>query len=1037
MVISELFIRRPVLTTLLMVVLSVFGMWSYFSLPVNSLPTVDYPVIQVNVSYPGASPSTMASTVATPLENEFTQISGIRAMIADNKYGSTSISLTFGLERNVDLVAPDVQAAISRAIRNLPQDLPAPPSYQKFNPSDAPIYFIMVYSDVLTHGDLYDYANHILAKKLSMLEGVSKVDIRGAPRAVRIQFRPEKLAACQIGIDELAEALKEGTVSIPGGSLNGPSRTFSIEPQGQLMTAREYDELIVAQRSNASVRLKDVATCVDSITRDMIDLRYFKKGDKANDQVSDKCVAMMVSRESGANTVAVADRISKAIEEVKRSLPGSVKVEQMFDGAWAIRESLKDVQLTVGIALLLVVLVIFLFLGRVRETIVPTVVLPVTLLGTMMLMQSSRFSLDTLSLMGIVLAIGFLVDDAIVVLENTVRHLDAGEKPIPAAVRSMGEVTFTVISTSAALIIVFIPLVFMTGAVGRNLREFAVTVIYAIIVSTVVALTLTPMMCARIVKHHKDPNAFQRAIAAVVGALVRQYGQALSWQLRHRWAALAMWLACILGSVAVFGLLPKTFLPRGDSSFVRGALVMPQGSSTEQIRAFQSAVIGILTKDPDVIQMGSMTGSTPGADQSSGFVFLRLRPPGERTRSIEQCVMQFTKQLAMLPYGVCFLQPSPVLRISSGAESTASGSSYAYMLVGLDRELVYSSAQRLEAEMRGIRGLFGVQNNIKLNMPRLRIEIDRDRASALGLTAQTIEQALATAFAGGQVTQFMTDNDQYQVILEVAKEYQRLPDDLSMLYVRAPVTGTLVPLNSVARWREEASPQNIPHAQQQEAATLSFSLAPDIALGDAVKAIEDVAAKIVPAGVTGQFTGDALEFQKSITSLFVMLLVAIFLKYVMLGILYESYIHPFTILTTLPVAALGGLFTLLICGRELSLYAYIGLFVLIGLITKNGILMVDFAEQRKREGMSSVDAIHDACLVRFRPILMTGLCAIFGIMPIALGFGTDGTSRVPLGLMVVGGMAFAQVITLFVTPGIYLYMEAIQARFFTQRTDLE
>ncbi|MCX7002327.1 MAG: efflux RND transporter permease subunit [bacterium] len=525
--------------------------------------------------------------------------------------------------------------------------------------------------------------------------------------------------------------------------------------------------------------------------------------------------------------------------------------------------------------------------------------------------------------------------------------------------------------------------------------------------------------------HHASPGA--QCVSA----------QHLTWQLRHRWAALALWLVCIFGSLVAFGLLPKAFLPRGDSGFVRGSLVMPQGSSTEQIRAFQAAVIDILSKDPDVVQLGAMTGNSPGADQSSGNVFIRLRAPSERARSIEQCVQQFTKQLALLPYGACYLQPSPVLRISSGAESTASGSAYAYVLVGLDRERVYTASQELEAGMRGIRGLFGIQNNIKLNMPRLRIEIDRDRASSLGLTAQTIEQVLAAAFSGGHITQFMTDNDQYQIILEVAKEYQCLPDDLGLLYVRSPVTETLIPLKSVVRWREEASPQNIPHAQQQEAATVSFSLVPGVALGDAVKAIEDLAAKVIPAGVTGQFTGDALEFQKSIASLGIMLLVAIFLKYVMLGILYESYIHPFTILTTLPVAAFGGLLTLLICGRELSLYAYIGLFVLIGLFTKNGIMMVDFAKQRKREGMSSRDAIYDACLVRFRPILMTGLCAIFGILPIALGFGTDGASRVPLGLMVVGGMAFAQVITLFVTPGIYLYMEAIQTRLFTPRTDLE
>ncbi len=1034
MTFSEVFVRRPIMTILVTVLMVVLGVWAYFRLPVNSLPTVDYPVIQVTVAYPGASPATMASAVATPLENEFTQVNGLEFMYSDNKQGFSTITLTFSLNRNVDLVAPDVQAAITRATRNLPTDLPSPPTYQKFNPSDAPIYYLMLYSDILPHGELYDYANHVVARKLSMIEGVSKVEAFGSKRAVRIQFDPAKLSACQIGVDELSVALRAGTVNIPGGSLNGTSRTFTIEPQGQLRTAREYGELIIATRQGNPVRLKDVARCVDSIGNDLVNIRFSPPGQPD----FEKCVVMRLSRVSGANTVAVADKVALALEEARRELPSSIKLDTMFNGAGPIRESLHDVQITVVIALLMVVLVIFLFLGRVRETLVPSIVLPISLLGTFALMLPSGFNLDTLSLMGIILAVGFLVDDAIVVLENTVRHIEAGMKPIPAALQSMKEISFTVLSTSAALIIVFLPLVFMEGAVGRNLREFALTVIFAIVVSTFLALTLSPMMCARMLRHEKLPNPLQRWITGRIAALVRLYGRALHFQLRHKWLAVVTWVFCIFGAGVLYFFLPKAFLPPGDSSFIFGAMIMPQGASTEQMQAYQAKVTAVVKKDPNVLKVGSVTGMMPGADQSMGFVFIRLKPPSER-RPIDQIAQGFSMQLGAIPDGICGLRAMPVLKISAGGDPTAVGADYSYMLTGLDRETVYKASQDLEKEMRKIPFLisFAMQNSVKLTMPKLNVFIDRDRASALGISAASIEQALALSFAGGYVTQFTTDQDQYQVIAEIQKSSQRLPEDLALLYLRSTTTGSLVPLKSVIGWREEAGPQNVPHAQQHEAATVSFSAFPGVPLGIVTAAVEEKARQVLPAGVSGRFVGDALEFKRSIASLGMLLLIAIFLKYIVLGILYESYIHPFTILTTLPVALFGGFLTLFAFGSQLSLYAYIGVFVLLGLITKNGILMVDFALQRKAEGMNSYDAIHDACVVRFRPILMTGLCAILGAMPIALGYGADASSRVPLGLVVVGGMMFAQVITLFVTPGIYLYMEKIQDRFFKPRTDLE
>lgn len=1033
---SEAFIRRPVMTVLLTTLLVVGGVWAYFQLPVNSLPTVDYPVIQVTVAYPGASPATMASTVATPLENEFTQINGLESMYSDNKQGLSTITLSFSLNRNVDLIAPDVQAAISRAARNLPVDLPSPPTYQKFNPSDAPIYYLLLYSDLLPHGELYDYANHVVARKLSMIEGVSKVEAFGAKNAVRIQFSPEKLAAYRIGVDELAMVLKAGTANIPGGSLNGAQRTFVLEPQGQLRTAREYGELIITTRNNAPIRVRDVANCVDSIANDLVNIR-FASGDEP---IHNQCVVMRLSRVSGANTVAVADRVSRALDEARKELPSSITLVTMYNGSEPILESLHDVQITVGIALLMVILVIFFFLGRIRETVVPSVVLPISLLGTFLLMLPYNFSLDTLSLMGIILAVGFLVDDAIVVLENTVRHLEEGKKPIPATLQSMKEISFTVISTSAALIIVFMPLVFMSGAVGRNLREFALTVIFAIIVSTILALTLSPMMCARILRHEKAPNAIQRGITAFMQGLINQYAKALHFQLRHKWLALVTWVACIVGAGVLYFFLPKAFLPPGDSSFIFGVMIMPQGSSTEQMQAYQSKVMELLRHNPAVSRIGSVTGMFPGADQSMGFVFLRLKSPRERVPRvpIDQLAQQFMMQAMAIPDGLCAMKAMPVLKISSGVDSTAQGSDYGYLLKGLDRDTVYKTAFLLEQEIRKIPFLipFATQNSVKLNMPSLNISIDRTRASTLGVTATSIEQALAISFAGGYITQFTTDQDQYQVIPEIQKSNQRLPEDLALLYLRSTY-GPLVPMKSIIHWKEEAGPQSVPHAQQHEAATISFSPFPGVPLGMVTAAIEEKAAAVLPPNVQGAFIGDAVEFKKAIASLGLLLLIAIFLKYIVLGVLYESYIHPFTILTTLPVAIFGGFLTLYAWGSELSLYAYIGVFVLLGLITKNGILMVDFAIQRRREGMNSYDAIHNACVVRFRPILMTGLCAILGAMPIALGFGADASSRKPLGLVIVGGMIFAQIITLFVTPGIYLYMEKIQEKFFKQRTDLE
>ncbi|MFH1877934.1 MAG: efflux RND transporter permease subunit [Candidatus Omnitrophota bacterium] len=1027
MVFSEIFIRKPIMTILVMMAALIFGVAAYTKLPISDLPSVDYPVMTITVVYPGASPATMASTVASPLENECMQIPGLQTVLSNNTEGQTLITLTFDLDRNVDLAAPDVEAAISRATSNLPGDLPQPPSYSKNNPSDSPILYIMVTSDTMRPGELYDFGNRTVGQRISMIQGVSQVSVWGAKTAVRIQVDPDKLAAFKIGLDEVKNALTSGTVTIPGGSLNGQVHTFSLEPKGQLLNAKDYDELIVTYRDNAPVRLKDIGICVDSLQNDVVNVMY---GSGKGKEMRSGTVCVSVYRRSGANTVALSQRIRDTVKDLKREIPGSVDLDIFYDRAVAIIESVNDVKNTVIIALILVVLVIFLFIGRISDTVIPSITLPFTLFATFIFMFAAGFSLDNLSLMGLTLSVGFLVDDAIVVLENTVRHVEAGEKPLKAAILSMQEITGIVISTSVALITVFVPLVFMSGVVGRNFNEFALTVVAAIIASMIMALTLSPMMCARMLKtKKKTATKMEMFTDSFVGNLSRKYSVLLKWVLKHRIVSVLLWIACFLGTLALFVILPKTFLPEGDSGAIQGQLLVPQGTSTEQVRKFQDQIDAVFQSDPAVEKVISATGLQPGADQSTGPVFAVLTPLKQRD-SIQKVVQRLRVKLAAIPLGFVFIEAIPSLNISTGGESTAAGSKYSYALNGSDREKVYECALKLEKGMKAMPSLVDIQNSVKLNMPQLNITILRDRASALGVTAADIENALSLAYAGGKITTYKTDIDQYYVILELKKKYSRNTEDLSTIYIRSSSTGKLVPLGSVATWSEGVGPQNVPHYDQLNSATISFNVKAGVPLGNVTKDLTKLAGEILPPGISGTFQGEAQEFEEAVASLSVLIVVAVIIMYIILGILYESYIHPLTVLTTLPVAAFGGLATLLFFRSELSLYAYIGMFMLLGIVSKNGIMMVDFATQNLEEkNVTNYDAIYNACLVRFRPILMTGASTIIGAVPIALGFGADGASRRPLGLIVVGGLIFAQVITLVVTPGIFLYMQDFQDKF--------
>ena len=1019
---SNNFIKKPIMTVLVMICIFAFGVVAYFKLPVSDLPVVDYPVMQITCAYPGASPATMATTVATPLENECTQINGLQSLISKNTEGQTAITLTFDLDRSVDLAAPDVQAAISRAMSNLPDDLPNPPTYNKNNPSEDPILYVVVMSESLNQGELYDYGNKRIAQQISMAGGVSRVQVYGAKTAIRIQVDPDKLASYQIGIEEVAGALNTGTVMIPGGSLDGKLRTFTIEPKGQLTKAVEYEDLIVTYRNNAPVKLRNIATCVDGTSDDVLQINY-----GLNNKINSGVVFLAIYREDGANTVALSKRIRELLDELKAQMPGSVKVDVMYDKSIQIIGSIQDVQTTIFIAFCLVVMVIFIFLGRLSDTVIPGFALPLSIIATFGVMSLLGFSLDNLSLMALTLAVGFVVDDAIVVLENSVRLVDTGMKPLDAAMQSVKEISGTVVSMTLALVTVFIPLVFMGGVVGRVFREFAMTVIAAIVCSGILSLTLTPMMCARMLKNaKKEKTKLQKSADKIIGGIKNVYAGMLRWTLTHRFITIVIWVFCIGGTFFFMSMLPKTFIPTGDSGCITGEILMQQGTSTDQMRNFQNHINSIITNNSSVSKMCTVSGVEQGADQTLGYVYIILKPQSKRD-PIKKVVQQLNEKFAKLPYGFVFLEPLPALQISTGGDSTAAGSKYSYTMKGSDRNDLYSRAITLEQKMKTMPEFSGIQNSVKLNMPQLNVKILRDRASTLGVTAGTVEQTLLHCFAEGKLTTYHTSIDQYDVIIELVKKYQMRPENLSRIYITSSLSGKLVPLESLVEITETVGPQNVPHSDQLDSATISFNLAPGVPIGDATEALQKVADAILPNTISGEFEGEAQEFQQAVASMGVLVIIAVFVLYVILGILYENYTHPITVLTTLPVAAFGGMLTLFVFKSELSLYAYVGVFMLLGIVAKNGIMMIERANQNLEKGdTNDFDAIYEACLTRFRPILMTGVAAIMGAVPIALGFGADGASRRPLGLIVVGGLIFSQVITLFVTPGIFLYMQKLQ-----------
>src|SRR5437867_2855012 len=1022
---SEPFIRRPVMTAVLTVSVILFGVLSYFQLPVNDLPAVDYPVIQVQVSYPCASPDTVANNIATPLERQFMQINGLEVVTSRSIQGQASLTLQFALEKNIDAAATDVQTAISQSIGSLPADLPSPPTYSKSNPNDQPIMYIALTSDSVTPGQLYDYATTHVGQRLSILPGVSRVNVYGTKSAIRIKANPSAMWARGISIDDLSAAIKNGTSYTGAGQLDSSSGTAILRPQGQLESAEQYNNLIVGGASSSPVYLRDVATVKDSVQDERVNMRFWVRGY----DVPSATIIVAVNRRAGANAVEVSKSIREVLPLVSAELPGSIRVTPIYDRSQSIVHSVNDVQTTLLIAFALVVLVIFAFLGRATDTLIPAVALPLSLLITFIAMRALGYSLDNLSLMALTLAIGFLVDDAIVFLENTVRRMERGEQPFEAAVNSAREISFTIMSMTISLAAVFIPLVFMSGLVGRIFREFAITIVIAIFASGLVSLTLTPLMCARLLKPRGEGSKktwMERVIGGIEKRVLALYGASLWWFLRHRWVSPIIWVVCVAGTILLFMLIPKAFPPPGDSSVVFGAFIAREGSSPDQMKALQNRVDEMLHQDPNVITDFTLTGATGFLAANQGITFTFIKPPEERP-PIGVVTGQMMGKLNSIPGVFTFLRPFPVLEISTGVTSQQQGQ-YAYAVSGANPEQVYDVSQKLLGKLTQYPGFLTVSSDFYNNTPNLDIDIRRDQAKTYGVSETRILTLLRNAYSQNYLYLIKKPEDQYQVILEVEDSARANPEDLSKLYIKSDNGQRLVPLGELVTWKHTLGPQAVNHLNQFTSVTLFFNLKPGVALGDATNFIQKAAAEVVPPGVRAELQGEAQTFSNTVTSLTILMALAVFVMYVILAILYESYVHPLTVLSTLPTALVGGLLTLFVFRQEASLYAFVGMFMLMGIVKKNGIMIVDFARARVDAGEAADKAIHDASMDRFRPILMTTLAAVFGAMPIALGFGADGSSRRPLGLVVVGGLVVSQFITLFITPVIYLYFEVFQEK---------
>jgi HAE1 family hydrophobic/amphiphilic exporter-1 len=1007
---SQLFIARPVMTWLFMAAIVVAGLFSYAALPVSELPNVDFPTISVQANLPGADPQTVAAAVATPLENALASIPGLASMTSTSVQGGTNIVLQFRLDRNIDAAAQDVQSAISSVLRRLPRAMPNPPTFRKLNPTLRPIFLISLYSDTLPITEVDRYARNYLATRLSTVNGVAQVNIMGSARyAVRIQADPAALATRQMSLQDLITGVNAANSSQPAGTLNGPAQIAIIDSDAQLRNAAAFRHQIVAYRNSAPVRLGDVARVVDSFEN-------VRQIDWLNDR---RAVTVAVQRQPDSNTTAIVRDIHALLPQFLEQLPAGIKAQVFYDRSQSIRATVDEVQKALLIAAALVVGIIFVFLRRLSATLIPSLALPISALGAFAGMALFRFNLDNLSLMALTLSVGFVVDDAIVMLENIVRHLEAGEPPFEAALRGSREIGFTILSITISLAAAFIPILFMGGIIGRLLHEFAVTIVIAIVVSGVVSLTLTPMLCARILRDHSHDRetGWNEKVGNAFAAVQSIYQMSLDWSLQHRRLVLASFFTSLALSYALFALMPQSFLPSDDYGLLTGAVQTATRSSYEETTAYVRQVVGLIERNPNVEDVQADEG---------GELSISLKPLGVRRLSADQVATQLRKRLADIPGTSVTISNPPTIQVGArGSRST-----YQYTLQGLDLAQLQDAAKQLMRALREDPAIVGVSSDQDEVAPAVHVAINRDRAAALGVTADQIQTALGAAFGGEQISQIYASTDQYQVILELLPEYQIDVSGLSRLYLSS-TSGAMVPLTAVADIGRSTMPPSINHSGQIPSITLSFDLAPGKALSDAIAAVNAASARLsLPSSVSGSFAGAASAFQQTSSDLGLLLLIAIIAVYIVLGILYESFIHPLTILSGLPAAAFGALSALYLAQLPITIYAFVGMIMLIGIVKKNAIMMIDFALSRRRADatISADAAIREAAIIRFRPIMMTTLAALMGTLPLVFGMGMGADSRRPLGICVAGGLLFSQLLTLYITPVIFVYLEKFRAR---------
>jgi HAE1 family hydrophobic/amphiphilic exporter-1 len=1066
--ISEGFIKRPIATSLLMAAIALFGVVAYRSLPVSDLPNVDFPTLLVTAQLPGAGPETMGASVATPLENQFSQIAGLQSMTSVNSLGSTQITLEFDLNRPLDGAAIDVQSAITQASRLLPQGMPTPPTFTKVNPADQPILYLVITSTTLPAWTLDEWAETRIAQRISMVSGVAQVQVLGSEKfAVHVQIDPHALAARQIGINEIETALKSWNVNVPTGTIVGPHKAFTLQATGQLTSAEQYKSMIVAYSNGAPVRLGQLGNIVDGVEDPRTGAWLYKGTERQ------RTITLGIQRQPGTNTIAVADAVKALLPQFKNELPASVHLDVLYDRSDSIRESYRDVVFTMILTLALVVFVIFVFLRNVWATIIPSLALPFSIIGTFAVMYLLGYSLDNLSMMALILSVGFVVDDAIVMLENIYRHVEEGEEPLAASLVGSREIGFTIVSMTLSLAAVFIPVLFISGVLGRLFREFSVTICVAILISGIVSVTLTPMLCSRFLRRPtkgRGESRLMQVSEAWFQWLLDGYDRTLQKVLARRGATMVAFIGVLLGTAALFVLVPKGFIPEQDTDQLAVTTEAAQGASFDKLVEYQHAVADIISRNPNVEALVSTVGGTAAqtlGGPNLGQIVVHLKPRSERKQLAGEIIESLRPQLANVVGMNVYLQNPPTIRI--GGE--VSKSLYQYSMQSPDRPTLYAASEALRKELAAEPMLVDVTSDLAVSSPQVNIDIDRDKAAALGVTASAIENAFYDAYGTKWVSTIYGTANEYKVLLELDPKFQRDPASLSQLYFKAtpsagsaggaaaraptggvstsiapanPATapssplasttttgatggGRVVPLDTLARATQVVGPQAVNHFGQLPSVTISFGLANGVSLGPALARVGDVAARVLPTGVNGHFQGAAQAFQGSLGNLAVLLLIAILVVYIVLGILYESYIHPLTILSGLPSAGFGALVTLILFRIDLNIYAFVGMIMLIGIVEKNAIMQIDFALEAERRGMSPAEAIYKGCLIRFRPIMMTTMAALFGAVPIALGYGAGGEARQPLGLVVVGGLIFSQLVTLYLTPVVYTYMAQFQS----------